>query len=224
MKKIIYFLQLCIVLFLCTNCINDNQSTLSQKTFTCKSGYGIDISGHNTVTDWDEVTADFIIIKATEGSTYTSPKFEKCRFEAQRRGIPVGAYHFMTTSSSATKQFHHFYKVVGKNIDIIPVLDVENITKGHPKNKNEMYKHVATFVKLCYQHYGVKPIIYSSSWFYTNYKLNNLGCMFWAGDVNTKVTIPHVIHQQTIKAVPGLAGKVDYDVLNCNIDTILYHK
>jgi hypothetical protein len=53
-----------------------------------------------------------------------------------------------------------------------------------------------------------------------------LGCLFWSGDVDCKVNIPYVIHQQTIKAVPGVAGKVDYDVLNpnCSLDTILYKR
>jgi lysozyme len=191
-----------------------------------KSGYGIDLSNHNKVKNWSEIEADFIILKATEGSTFTDKQFASYRAKAIELGIPVGAYHFMTTSSSADKQFKHFSRVVGDSIDIIPVLDVEIQTKGYPMSANEYFKHIETFVDMCKEYYGVKPIIYSSQWFYKKYNLSKLGCLFWSGDVDCKVNIPYVIHQQTIKAVPGVAGKVDYDVLNpnCSLDTILYKR
>jgi GH25 family lysozyme M1 (1,4-beta-N-acetylmuramidase) len=126
----------------------------------------------------------------------------------------------MTTSSSAKQQFQNFYKVVGDNIDLLPVLDVEIQTKGHPKTKAQMYQHVKVFVDLCVKHYGKNPIIYSSEWFYKKYNLDKLGCPFWSGDVDMVVRVPHVIHQQTIKSVPGIAGKVDYDVLKCKLSDI----
>jgi hypothetical protein len=82
-----------------------------------KSGYGIDLSNHNKVKNWSEIEADFIILKATEGSTFTDKQFASYRAKAIELGIPVGAYHFMTTSSSADKQFKHFSRVVGDSID-----------------------------------------------------------------------------------------------------------
>ena len=203
-------------------CAPDTASSRAHQTkhFEEKSGYGVDLSHHNTVTNWELVEADFIFLKATEGSTFTDSKYISYRDKAQQHGIAVGAYHFMTTSSSAKRQFQNFYRVVGDNIDLLPVLDVEIQTRGYPKTKLQMYQHVKTFVDLCIEHYGKKPIIYSSEWFYTHYKLDELGCPFWSGDVDAKVHIPHVIHQQTIKSVPGIAGKVDYDVLKCKLSDI----
>ena len=222
MRNVQYITILLVVFVgLMPSCVSDTTNREHQtKHFEEKSGYGVDLSHHNTVTDWEQVEADFIFLKATEGSTFTDSKYISYRDKAQKHGIAVGAYHFMTTSSSAKRQFQNFYRVVGENIDLLPVLDVEIQTRGYPKTKSQMYQHVKTFVDLCIKHYGKKPIIYSSKWFYTHYKLDELGCPFWSGDVDAKVHIPHVIHQQTIKSVPGIAGKVDYDVLKCKLDDI----
>mgnify|MGYP002516237559 CR=1 FL=1 len=32
--------------------------------------YGVDLSHHNYVEDWDQVTASFVYLKATEGATH----------------------------------------------------------------------------------------------------------------------------------------------------------
>lgn len=40
------------------------------------------------------------------------------------------------------------------------------------------------------------------------------------GGVNYPAVINHAIHQKCIKKVPGIAGKVDYDVLKVPIKNI----
>jgi GH25 family lysozyme M1 (1,4-beta-N-acetylmuramidase) len=65
--------------------------------------YGVDLSHHNYVEDWDQVTASFVYLKATEGATHQDETFKRFAHNAQKRGILVGAYHFMTTSSSNSK-------------------------------------------------------------------------------------------------------------------------
>ena len=57
-------------------CAPDTASSraLQTKYFEEKSGYGVDLSHHNTVTNWELVEADFIFLKATEGSTFTDSK------------------------------------------------------------------------------------------------------------------------------------------------------
>jgi lysozyme len=125
------------------SCAPDTASSRAHQTkhFEEKSGYGVDLSHHNTVTNWELVEADFIFLKATEGSTFTDSKYISYRDKAQKHGIAVGAYHFMTTSSSAKRQFQNFYRVVGENIDLLPVLDVEKQTKGVHSNDYKGYDH-----------------------------------------------------------------------------------
>lgn len=184
--------------------------------------YGIDLSHHNTVTDWSKVTASFVYLKATEGTTHQDSKFGNFATQAKKHKILVGAYHFMTTSSSAKSQFDNFRNVVDQyKMDLIPVLDIERQTKGYVLSKSKLREEVRTFVDLCKKHYKVTPIIYCSQSFYMKYFQGYFAdCQYWCGDVNCPAILSHVIHQKTIKAVPGIKGKVDYNVLNCKLKKI----
>lgn len=184
--------------------------------------YGVDLSHHNTVEDWDKVTASFVYAKATEGESHQDDKFLGIVEQARKRGIAVGAYHFMTTSSSARNQFFNFYHHT-KNVklDLIPVLDIERQTKGYPISTEKLRSEVRIFVDLCKKHIGKAPIIYCSQPFYIkNFRGHFKDCKYWCGDVDYPAILPHVIHQKTIKHVPGIMGKVDHNVLNCKLEGI----
>lgn len=186
------------------------------------NAYGVDLSHHNKVTDWNSITASFIYVKATEGATHVDSKCKNFIINANKKGIPVGVYHFMTTSSSAKSQFYHFYKnTKGLNTQLVPVLDIERMTKGYSISKKKLQSEVRIFVNLCKKYYGKTPIIYCSQHFYMKYFLGKFDdCMYWCGDVNYPALISHIIHQKCIKKVPGIAGRVDYNVLNGNIKKI----
>lgn len=185
--------------------------------------YGVDLSHHNTVEDWDKVTASFVYLKATEGETHQDDKFLGFAKEAKKRNIAVGAYHFMTTSSSARNQFFNFYNTTKQaKLDLIPVLDIERQTKGHLISKEKLRSEVRVFVDLCKEHFGKAPIIYCSQPFYIkNFRGHFDDCEYWCGDVDCPTALPHVLHQKTIKHVPGIMGKVDYNVLNCDLEDIM---
>jgi lysozyme len=184
--------------------------------------YGVDLSHHNTVEDWEKVTASFVYLKATEGETYQDDKFLAFAKRAKEQSIAVGAYHFMTTSSPAVNQFGNFYRVVkDAKLDLIPVLDIERQTNGHHVSTEKLRSEVRTFVDLCKKHFGKTPIIYCSQPFFTKYFLGYFGdCKYWCGDVDYPAALPHIMHQKTIKHVPGIKGKVDYNILNCKLDDI----
>ena len=176
---------------------------------------GIDLSHHNVVYDWSqvEVEVDFVILKATEGATYQDPKFKQYLEDAKSHNIYVGAYHFMTTSTSAEAQFENFKNVVHRgDIDLIPVLDIERFTKGHRISKQKLRQEVRIFCDLCINYYGSAPIIYCSEHFYRDHFTNGFeDCMYWCGDVNRAPTISCDLHQVTKKYVKGIKGKVDYN-------------
>lgn len=185
--------------------------------------YGVDLSHHNTVEDWDKVTASFVYLKAAEGETHQDEKFFGFAKEARKRNIAVGAYHFMTTSSSARNQFFNFYNTTKQvKLDLIPVLDIERQTKGHTVSKEKLRSEVRVFVDHCKEYFGKAPIIYCSQPFYIkNFRGHFEDCGYWCGDVDYPAALPHVIHQKTIKHVPGIMGKVDYNVLNCELEDLL---
>ncbi|MBR1551996.1 MAG: hypothetical protein IJ632_06720 [Muribaculaceae bacterium] len=68
MNKTSLCLILCIALF--NAC--DTPST-DIRSHEYQPYWGIDLSHHNTVTDWSQVEVDFVILKATEGATYKDP-------------------------------------------------------------------------------------------------------------------------------------------------------
>jgi lysozyme len=178
---------------------------------------GLDISHHNTVTDWSAVKAEFIFIKATEGSNWVDPDWEKNRRGAVSAGIPVGAYHFMTTSSDAEAQFNNFKSVVDKeSIDLLPVLDIEKQTPGHILPRKELQAQVRIWVELCEQYYGKKPILYSKQAFYLKNFAGALGdCLYWCGEVDSSEAYVSFtdwcIWQYKISHTPGIKGKVDHN-------------
>lgn len=210
----------CICLTACTSFPSERKPFISVSGSTIQ---GIDVSHHNgkilweTIEDKDKI--QFVFVKATEGSTITDKNYYKNLFGAKDAGLKAGAYHFLTTSSSAEKQFNNFKHIVKfGDIDLLPVLDAEGFTKGYPMTDDEYVKHVRTWVDLCKDYYGKTPIIYSSIGFYRKYfkgKFND--CLFWTGDVNAKRSYVNsenwVIWQKSIRKLRGCSSELDVNVL-----------
>lgn len=187
---------------------------------------GIDVSHHNGAIDWKVIREkdemQFVFIKATEGTTVVDGMFSKNRSAARKAGLKVGAYHFLTTSSNAESQFNNFRKVVKKeDIDLIPVLDAEIMTKGHPMSETDYVRHVGKWIKLCQDHYGKAPILYCSRGHYRKYfKAHFKECLFWCGDVDASREYVNgeswIIWQKTIQKCHGAKSKLDVNVLAPN--------
>ena len=102
---------------------------------------GIDLSKHNTVTNWDKVKeqVDFVILRAggNYGGYYKDSKFEQYYDACKRRGIPVGAYY------DAGKELYcadgrdyadHFMKLLKGKVFEMPVyIDIEVTPKRFKK-------------------------------------------------------------------------------------------
>lgn len=131
---------------------------------------GIDVSDHQKRIDWEEVARDknvkYVYIKATEGATYVSNLYRYNLENARKNGIKVGSYHFLRTGSRIRDQFANFKRVVKKaEQDLLPVLDVE-VRQGW--SNQQMRDSVKLFCDLIEEHYGCRPLIYTSSSFYDN--------------------------------------------------------
>ncbi len=131
---------------------------------------GIDVSDHQKRIDWDAVARDrrvqFVYIKATEGATYTSGVYRYNLENARRVGIKVGSYHFLRTGSRIRDQFANFTRSVKKQEqDLLPLIDVE-VRQGW--TNQQVRDSVKLFADLVEQHYGVRPMIYTSSHFFNH--------------------------------------------------------
>ena len=146
-----------------------------------KDSVGIDVARYQGDIDWQTVSKEkilFVYIKATEGKTYTDPKFHQNIKGAQKAGLKVGAYHFFRMTSGAREQFNHFYSQVSKyKLDLIPMIDVE-VPPKEVKSIKQVQDSLDVFIKLVTQKYGKKPMIYGTQRSYNTYcakpKYNNL--------------------------------------------------
>lgn len=133
--------------------------------------FGIDVSHYQGRINWDVVATDpnvsYAYLKATEGAGYLDDTYLYNLREARRTGVKVGCYHFFSPTASVMAQLKNFTSNVDlKGHDLIPIIDVE--TRGRSSLK-DFCARLQTFLAGVEKHYGVKPIIYTSSNFYNKY-------------------------------------------------------
>lgn len=91
--------------------------------------WGIDLSAHNGVPDFDSIAAagvDFVYLKASEGASFRDPAFMRNYSAAKRAGLRVGAYHFFRFDRDGTRQAVNFLDATaGCRLDLPAAVDVE---------------------------------------------------------------------------------------------------
>ena len=117
---------------------------------------GIDISNHQQGLDVSKVPCDFVIMKATEGTTFVDKYCDKFYQQAKKLGKKLGVYHFASGKSSGTAEADFFLKnIAGYVGEAILVLDWE----GSAVNKGVGY--AKEFLDRVYAKTGVRPLLYS---------------------------------------------------------------
>jgi len=193
---------------------------------------GIDVSRYQGNIDWKVVGKNnnikFVYIKATEGKTYTDPKFKYNLINARKNGLKVGVYHFYSTQSSVEEQFRHLKKTVSRSdIDLIPMIDVEPGTNPTSNKKKKINKDIERLSLLIEAYYGKQPIIYATQRSYNEYlaPLFNERILY-IGRYNGKKIPPQLIgggqcsiwqYSETGK-IKGIEKPVDLAALHNNFD------
>ena len=129
---------------------------------------GIDISNHNGSIDFNKVKTagvDTVIIKATEGWSYTDPKLEGHYNNAKDKGFNIGFYHFLyegqTEVCDPIKQARHFWNTIkDKKFNVIPVLDAER-NKFGTFNRETYTKFCLDFLEEFKRLSGIECILYT---------------------------------------------------------------
>ena len=129
---------------------------------------GIDVSSHQGDINWEKVTANddirFAYIKATEGATYQSPHYAYNVREAQRHGLLVGSYHYLSTTSTIRQQYANFVRALSSvPQDLIPMIDVED--RG-AWSRSQLIDSLALLADMLEHHYKHRLMIYSTMDFY----------------------------------------------------------
>lgn len=120
---------------------------------------GIDIASYQTGINLSVVPCDFVIVKATEGTGYVNPDFDRAYDQAVANGKLVGIYHYANGRSSGAAEADYFLYWVGSRIGTaILVLDWE-------QGGNYAWGNIAyakAFLDRVYEKTGVRPLIYMS--------------------------------------------------------------
>jgi lysozyme len=89
----------------------------------------IDISHYQPTPDWDAVKAGGtigVILKATEGASYTDPTFQSRWIACKEHGLCRSAYHFLRPGDIMATQMSHFVETVEPSPTERLVLDYED--------------------------------------------------------------------------------------------------
>lgn len=149
---------------------NPAQGFLFTNTSQQKRLHGIDISGWNADINIARIPADFVIVKATQGTTYENPYFRKHAAETLAAGKLLGLYHFVDTTKGAINEARHFVNSIrGKAGETNYIgkaalfLDWENNDISHQNNINKGPNYAKAFLdEVKRLTGGVKPLIYMS--------------------------------------------------------------
>lgn len=125
---------------------------------------GIDASHHQGPIDWPRVAdagISFAYLKATEGTTYTDPRFAEHRSAAKRAGIDVAGYHYFQLCSDGAAQAEHFVDVLGDDGDLPPALDLELVGScADPPPAADLLAEVRAFLAVVDRHTGRRTLVY----------------------------------------------------------------
>lgn len=118
---------------------------------------GIDISKWNPI-DLSKVECDFVIVKATQGTSYVSPRYKDQITQAESLGKLLGVYHY-ASQGGAIAEAEHFLKTVDSYIGkAILCLDWEG--DQNPNFTNPDY--AMAWLKYVKEKTGITPFIYMS--------------------------------------------------------------
>lgn len=187
------------------------------------SVYGIDISHHQGNIDWNALKEEgqvaFVFMKATEGGDFKDTKFQDNWRQAKAVGLRRGAYHFYSFCRTGKEQAANFIASVPKDsLALAPVVDLEFLGSCNKRPPLlEAIREIQIFLDLLEEHYGKRPILYTTYAFYNVYLTTHLSNYdLWVRDTqkepvlkNRSWTFWQFSNRGTRK---GIKGNVDLNV------------
>lgn len=156
---------------------------------------GIDISGYQSTT-YDLGGRDFVIVKATEGTSYVNPKHADQVKRARSHDRVVGHYHYLSASSGMTAQMDYFLNKADPRAGEFLAVDWEE-SGVSSKEKDTAVKYLKSNAG------GRKVLLYCNVDFWVNrdtssYAGDGLWIAHYNGDPgNPGIEADWLIHQYT---------------------------
>ena len=140
---------------------------------------GVDVSSWQGGIDFTKVKASgrkFVIAKATEGNSWTDPRYASNKSQAMAAGLKFTGYHFArpgTNANDAVSEANHFVSVLGlKRGMLVPALDLE-VSGG--LSVSALQSWTRAWVSRVYALTGARPMIYTNPSFWST----NMGNSTW---------------------------------------------
>jgi lysozyme len=191
--------------------------------------HGVDVSKFQGDIDWSTAGrsgVNFAFIKATEGGDHLDQRFQENWHNARRAGVLRGAYHFYYFCRTPIEQANWFIRNVPREANALPpVLDMEwnhlSRTCRRFPDAITVRREMRVFLDRITQHYGKRPIIYSTPRFYEENELWKVrGASFWlrtvAGHPSEKYPGRSWNFWQYTSTgrIPGIEGDVDINAFS----------
>lgn len=182
--------------------------------------YGVDLSHWNKV-NWKKLKTDFVIIKATQGTSYIDPTFKTNQAECRKKGIKLGYYHFADLDDNIYQQADHFIDTIGE------IKEGEFVCLDAETGQNA--KWCKSWLEYVEDRVGFKPVLYApvGTWevalpyplWIARYGLNN-GQINYGYAPNIGKWDKFIIWQYTSKGkIEGVTGNADLNIAE-NLDGI----
>ena len=132
---------------------------------------GIDISNWQKGINVSKVPCDFVITKATQGTSYVNPDCDRAYQQAKKAGKCLGVYHYASGGDPVAEADFFLANVKGYVGEAILVLDWES-------NQNSKFSQGATWCKKwldrVYEKTKVRALIYMSKSVCRSYNWNSI--------------------------------------------------
>lgn len=147
---------------------------------------GIDISGWQSDIDVAKVPCDFVIVKATQGTSITSNSFTKQINAANAAGKLLGVYHYIDGSGAAA-EMKHFYNVikdwVGKAIICLDWEEYQNSQFNNAPYLGDCIKEIQALT-------GKTIVLYTGMYYYGALEQGDkYGCKRWIAKYASNNTV-----------------------------------
>lgn len=185
---------------------------------------GIDISAHNgQEIDFEAVRRQgfrFVIIKASEGSSFKDRRFYTNIARARRAGLKVGAYHFFRFDATGYAQALNFlHSLRGQRLDLPVVIDIEQWTNPAERTQRVL-STLYTFIRHL-EREGHRVMLYTNKDGWREYVEGRLvDFPLWIASM-TEFDKPRdwTLWQYSHRGrVEGISGAVDLNVYNGTVE------
>ncbi|HHT9077556.1 TPA: glycoside hydrolase family 25 protein [Flavobacterium psychrophilum] len=192
-----------------------------------EKSFGIDISEYQDKINWDHLKEinggfpiEFVFVRATVGNDRRDYKFKKYWEKAKENKFICGAYHYYRPNENSIEQANNFIKNVRlRKGDFPPVLDIEKLPRAQSIERLKV--GLQRWLDVVEEHYGVKPIIYSSESYYNDFLKEDFSDYpFWIANYTAfykEISSDWSMWQVTENGkVKGIKGCVDVNIYNGN--------